>query len=65
MVAVRFLLGSRGEGCEQCGLARIFHPFLLLRPKSFRGCVMFRSAILNVYQHDCGREPHMPCHERT
>ena len=20
---------------------------------------------LNVYQHDSGREPHMPCHERT
>ena len=32
------------------GLARIFHPFLLRRPKSFRGCVMFRPAILNVYK---------------
>jgi hypothetical protein len=27
-------------------LARIFHPFLLRRPKSFRDCVMFRSTIL-------------------
>ncbi|MEO2047975.1 MAG: PAS domain S-box protein [Pirellulales bacterium] len=31
-------------------LARKFHPFLLRRPKSFRGCAMFRSAILNVYK---------------
>ncbi len=29
-------------------LTRIFHLFLLRRPKSFRGCVMFRLAILNV-----------------
>ena len=29
-------------------LARIFHPYLLRRPKSFHGRVMFRSAILNV-----------------
>jgi hypothetical protein len=27
-------------------LTRIFHPFLLRRPKSFRGCVMFWSTIL-------------------
>jgi hypothetical protein len=35
---------------EITALARIFHPFLLRRPKSFHGCVMFRSTILNVYK---------------
>ncbi|MEO2048610.1 MAG: hypothetical protein ABGX16_18805, partial [Pirellulales bacterium] len=34
------------------GLARIFHPFLLRRPKSFRGCVMFRP---RAPRRSCGR----------
>jgi hypothetical protein len=46
-------------------LTRIIHRFLLWRRKSVRGCVTFRSTILNVYQHASGREPHMPCHEWT
>ena len=53
-----------GKILRSC-LARIFHPFLLLRPKSFRGC-----AGVSVHdprackKHASGREPHMPCHER-
>ena len=38
--------------CDDVRLTRIFHPFLLRRPKSFRGCVMFRS---RAPQRSCGR----------
>ena len=43
----RVYLVSQRYDCR-FGLTRIFHPFLLRRPKSFRGCVMFRSTILKV-----------------